>query len=458
MRSKQFNIEFESSTRFWILVLFGACFIKAIIFCFDNSPQFFLGDSGVYLNTALTDSRPNDRSYWYGVLIRWMTEKSNSLQSLLLFQAFCGALSALAAGFIANRIFPGHRVLIVITVLVCSLDPVQLIFERYILTESIALLAFSGLMLSMVFILSGASWKFIFPAAMSCVALISLRASFLPSILLILFVGPILARISNQISNKNLIYCLLVSSSALSFCWSTTSSLKTGQVILAAWSPLVVQQDFPDAIQGKRFMEGMDLQSDKFFTREITLFRPDGMIHKIRTEIPDPGDLDKFSKHVAFNLISRDFGGVMNLAKSSYIKVWDSDYRTNLMRWDIGQNELDKSFRELLKEKFQHEAEELPSPTVSSRLYLSVGHQTVLLALMAPIVFLLIAFYQYGFNFNLLLIFMSLVSASVLITIFIFSTLPVVRYLHPLSWMISTVVPAFLLQSSIFQRFKIMKQ
>jgi hypothetical protein len=457
MHSNQGRINYESSIRFWIVALIGACFIKAVFLHFDNRPQFFLGDSGVYLNSALTDSRPNDRSYWYGVLIRWVTANSNSLQPLLLFQAICGALSALVAGFIANRIFPGHRTLILLTVLACSLDPIQLIFERYVLTESIALLSFSGLLLSMVLILSGASWKFIVSAAGCSVALISFRASFFPSIFFILIVGPILARIYKQISNRNLVYCLLISSTALSLCWSTTSSLKTGQVILAAWSPLLSQQDFPDPIQGKRFMEGMDLKSDTFFTREITLFRPDGMIHKIRTEIPDAGDLDKFSKHVAFNLISRDFEGVLNLAAASYIKVWDSDYRTNLMKWDIGQNELEKSFRELLKEKFQHEAEELPSPTFSSRFYLIVGHQTVLLALMAPIVFLLITIFRHGFKFNLLLIFMCMVSASMLITIFIFSTLPVVRYLHPLSWMISSVLPAFFLQSSVLERFKLKK-
>ena len=450
MADHQKEIQFESSLWFWMLVLIGACLVKGVIFQLDNRPQFFLGDSGVYINTALTDSHPNDRSYWYGVLIRWISVNSQSLQPLLLFQTACGVMSALASGFIANRIFPGNRPIIWMTVVLCALDPVQLLFERYILTESIALLAFSGLLASLVLIMSGGSWKYMLGAACSCIALIFLRSSFFPAIICALFFAPLFGLIAKKISLTELFYCFLISASTLSICWSTTSSLKTGQVVLAAWSPLLTSDDFPNKEQGERFMEGMNLQGKDFFNREITLFRPDGMIQRIRSEISDPDELDKFSKKVAFNILRRDFWGVLNLSTTSYGKVWGSDYRMNLMKWDIGQNELQAPFRDLLREKFHLEAEELPSPTLTSNLYLSLGHKSVLLALIAPLLFVLLATLS-DRRSSLIICFIGLISAALLITIFTLSTLPVIRYLHPICWMVSTLLPAFIIKYLILK-------
>ena len=57
-----------------------------------------MGDSGSYLWTALTGWIPDDRSYFYGYVIRWVTLSTGSLTSLLLLQSFVSAFDSSIAG------------------------------------------------------------------------------------------------------------------------------------------------------------------------------------------------------------------------------------------------------------------------------------------------------------------------------------------------------------------------
>ena len=60
--------------------------IKAVLLIVDPEPQFFLGDSASYIETAVTNWIPPDRSFTYGYVIRYLAVWTGSLTPLVVFQ------------------------------------------------------------------------------------------------------------------------------------------------------------------------------------------------------------------------------------------------------------------------------------------------------------------------------------------------------------------------------------
>ena len=102
-------------------------------------PQLFMGDSGSYLFTAVSGWMPPDRSFLYGYVIRWSSLGTESLTSLLILQAFLATATAILVALICRSYFWTHFCLSYLFGVLCSLDPLQLVWERYVMTETISL-------------------------------------------------------------------------------------------------------------------------------------------------------------------------------------------------------------------------------------------------------------------------------------------------------------------------------
>src|SRR5262249_39020530 len=129
-----------SPSSLWSLTLiaFG---IKLVTLVIDPNPQFFLGDSGSYLFTAVSGWIPPDRSYVYGFIIRWLCLGSGSLFPLLLVQAFASSFSAAILGWSIQRFLQTSRRLTIALTIAYSLDPLQLMYDRFVMAESFSLCA-----------------------------------------------------------------------------------------------------------------------------------------------------------------------------------------------------------------------------------------------------------------------------------------------------------------------------
>src|ERR1043166_587476 len=67
----------------WLFCL--AIFVlKFVLLALDSSPKFYLGDSISYIWSALTGWIPDDRSYFYGFIIRWSALWNHNFVSLLV--------------------------------------------------------------------------------------------------------------------------------------------------------------------------------------------------------------------------------------------------------------------------------------------------------------------------------------------------------------------------------------
>ena len=167
--------------------------IKFLLLWLDPTPKLFLGDSGAYIWTALTGWIPSDRSYFYGYLVRWLAVWPHSFGPLLLSQMLVSAVTAIVFALICSRFFRMSNRLSFLFGLMCALDPCQLVWERYVMTESFSLLVYVLVLYwSLAYLRDRRLWQLAVVQALS-VLLIGFRMSFLPVVQACTILLPLIA-------------------------------------------------------------------------------------------------------------------------------------------------------------------------------------------------------------------------------------------------------------------------
>src|ERR1051325_5088069 len=153
--------------------------IKLLFLWLDPRPKLFMGDSGAYVQTALIGWIPGDRSYFYGYLVRWFALWPGSFAPLLLIQAVASGITAIVFAVICKRSFDMSNNLSFLFGLLCAVDPLQLVWERYVMTETLSLLVYALVLYwSLAYLRDRRLWQLAVVQALS-VMLIGFRMSYL---------------------------------------------------------------------------------------------------------------------------------------------------------------------------------------------------------------------------------------------------------------------------------------
>jgi hypothetical protein len=153
--------------------------IKLLLLWLDPAPKLFLGDSGAYIHTALTGWIPADRSYFYGYLVRWLALWPHSFTPLLVTQALASGATAIVFALICRRFFEMSNGLSFLVGVLCALDPYQLVWERYVMTETFSLVLYVLVLYwSLAYLRDRWLWQLAVLQALS-VLLIGFRMSYL---------------------------------------------------------------------------------------------------------------------------------------------------------------------------------------------------------------------------------------------------------------------------------------
>src|SRR6185312_4597057 len=163
----------------WLLFCVLIFAIKFLLFWLDSTPKLYMGDSGSYIHTALTGSIPRDRSYFYGYLVRWLAVWPHSFTPLLVAQTLASGATAIVFALICGRLFRMSNRLSFLFGLMCALDPCQLVWERYVMTETFSLLVYVLVLYwSLAYLRDRRLWQLALVQALS-VLLIGFRMSYL---------------------------------------------------------------------------------------------------------------------------------------------------------------------------------------------------------------------------------------------------------------------------------------
>jgi hypothetical protein len=350
--------------RWWIFCFIIFC-LKLVLLGIDPNPKLFMGDSGSYLWTALSGWIPPDRSFLYGFVIRWVSLTTHSLNSLLLLQAFLAANTAILLAFICRRFFLLSAGLSYGAGFVCAIDPLQLIWERYVMTETIslflyaAMLAFSfsylrnrqlwQLALVQIFALLAITFRISYLLVVDATTVALPLAAFMP----LLWTGSVSesrARVAKSLVVHLAFSILLMLGLHLGY-KEVNGFLSdrppaylysSGLSILAVWAPALQPNDSPDPRLAQIISQGKQFHLANIRLRNSQLYSKDYLIDRWQNAAGDPALADQIAKQTALQALLHRPTAILSLGCRTFLGYFDSHQLHQQAKSDLGRGDWPK--------------------------------------------------------------------------------------------------------------------
>ncbi len=328
----------------WLLAALLVLMLGLLVI--DGKPSVFMGDSASYLSTALHGYIPHDRSFVYGLLLRPLAVWPHSLRFLVFAQATMSAISAWLIAVILTGAFSVPFRWAAVLSFLCAIEPLQLILERYVLTDSIALFLFAVLATIAISFCRNRTKTRMALALTVGVVLISIRISYLPIVLLNSVVLPFLWIRKTRRASVALFLVWAGAGQLLLYGYrylnATVSKMETpeyfymdGFILISEVAPIVTAADFPAGIPGGAILSSVGVPLSDPVYREAQLFRPDGLCAVIRQVVPDEYQSNKLAKRVALHTILTHPVPFIRLAAHT----WTEYFHISTLRAFLGVDE-----------------------------------------------------------------------------------------------------------------------
>jgi len=334
--------------------------VKFVFYFLDSRPKFLLGDSRSYLWTALTGWIPDDRSFVFGFLLQPLTVWPHSFTPFVVFQVFISGVTAWLLGLCLIRYFSVRLRWAAACAFLCAVEPLQLISERFVLTEAVSTFLFVCCMvLALGYLKSGRLIYLVFLEIIS-IPLISIRVSFLPFVLAGSVLFPVLgppavtlwraifrrARFKEGMAKDAVLsrtgtvvlhlFVAVLLSQALLYGYRRWNGhllgrpaayLYTDGFMLAAdWAPVIRPIDFPFAELRQPIFDGVKIDLHDPKARNAQLFAEGGLIPVLRSFVKDQFLANKLAKKMALRAAKRDPIAVLKLGATTYGSFFDTKY------------------------------------------------------------------------------------------------------------------------------------
>jgi len=459
---------FRATGIHWLIFLSLVLLIKAGVFFLDHLPKFFLGDSATYIRTALTGWIPPDRSFVYGFLLGLIAVPARSLTPLLLLQVCLSALSAVILSYILIRVLGIRPVVGFAMGLLCALEPMQLLYERFILTPSTALFVFALYMLLIFLYLRHVRLLLLPAIQLVAVVLISLRMSYFPLFLIMTVILPFLvlpkpgpvpsATLSSgrtvlrkpvffrSRAGLLLLHLLLSLGSAylLTLGYKHVNGHLSGKppalqyeagfFLLADFSPLIQPEDFPrPGLRDKVFgtLE-FDLRERKF--RGKHRWMPGGLVHNVKEAIPDALEAEKAARTTVLNAFKRKPFEFLLLSLKSWRDHLDARYLQRFMVGDLGGSRFTDEYLDMLKKTFSLDSDYAPRAKTLTGAYFFHTRLWIQGLLFLPFLALFTIFIC-GKTIRPPAFMLFIATSAIICTSVTLMDSPCMRYIMPAAWM-----------------------
>ncbi len=447
-----------------LLTVVIAVTLKGLLLYVDAHPMLYLGDSASYLRTALTGWIPGDRSFTYGFFLRLAAVWPQSLSSLVMVQTLAGIFSSLGLAYILIRFFKIRSWLTLLFVGLSAVDPVQLLFERHVMTETLCLLLLAATLTMILLYLERPGLSRLVGFQLLALGLISMRISWLPFVMLssvlvptagVLwrkrFPAPIKLPGLNLRLQKSpmprIVLHLVVSVSVLFLFHGLYRSLKGDRVylreggyfLLAAWAPIVKPEDAPDQLSRDVLTEPSDFEIGDPYQRQHQRWAPGGLIPRLRERFGGFYKSNQAAREMAYHAALRDPWGVLSLGCLLYKSYWHGELYRWAMAYDFDHRPLQQRLSNILLTHFRLEASEFSQSTPIERYYRRARPWFAIVLLSPLLCLVALCLVPPSQRPYAGLLFAA--SAIGLSAICLFALYPSFRYLHQLSWLTLVSVP-----------------
>lgn len=452
----------------WLLFCVSILLLKLALFAIDPTPKLLLGDSWSYIQTALTDWIPEARSYFYGYVIRWSSVWTQSLTSLLVLQLLVSAGVAIGIALICRFFFGLAARWSFVMGFLCALDPLQLLYERYVLTEAISLGLYAFVLYQSFLYLRDRRFRDLVLVQVASVLLIGFRMSYLLLVQLDTILLPVIAfspavwrtfrqhyeradvfRVFSRLGSHLLISLLLMF--VLHEGYKRTNGWishrppaylhATGIIELAILSPVLEPEDSPDPGLADVIRKGDEFRLKELNYRPAQRFAPGYLIDRLTKLHPERSGAERIARETAMNAVRRNPLGVLNLGWRVYSDYWSVAAMKESARFDFGfNNPPQEDLLNLLASRF-HLAIDKENQTESFLQQWSVAawpYYFLILLAPLPAAFAVTFRRTRGYAF---LLFVHITVTLLVSTIFGGQT---VRYLQPISFATLLIIAIYL--------------
>jgi hypothetical protein len=453
------GVPFRPEKGWWLfcLLVFG---IKFLFLWVDPSPKLFMGDSGSYIWTALTGWMPRDRSYFYGYTIRWLAVWPASFIPLLVVQALVAGVTAIVVAMICSKLFGLSSRLSYLFGLLSALDPCQVVWERYVMTETFSLLLYVLVLYSsLLYLRDRRIWQLAVVQVIS-VVLIGFRMSYLLVVQACTILLPVIAfgwyalrALRGRFNTRVLRLAPLTTGFAhvlasVAIMFVTHSAYKhvngwlckrepaylhgSGLSLVSVWAPALQPDDATDPRFRELIANGYKFQLNHPGLRDAQHFSEGFLIDRWRQIEKNRRKRDRIAMQTAMNALRRRPLQIVDLAVKTYMGYWQIPAIQQYARTDLGNNDLTEEEVKRLAEKFRFTTvKQITSQPLSLlQLYFVKAWPYYFVVLLSPITCAFATWVGRNRSFGLLLF----IHASILmVVITALSSQPSIRYLHPLS-------------------------
>jgi hypothetical protein len=357
------HTRFFTDAHWWLFCLL-ILVLNFLFLAFDPLPKLFMGDSESYLWTALSGWMPPDRSFLYGYVIRWSSLWTESLTSLLILQAFLGAATAILVTIICRSIFGLASRLSYLFGLLCSLDPLQLAWQRYVMTETVSLFFYVLVLLcSFLYLKHRRVWQLALLQILS-VFLMSFRMSYLLVVQISTFLLPLIAflpevRVALRRHSSTSLKALGLKSVGLHLTFSVLLMFvllqgyrqlngrladrepallhNSGISVLTTWAPVLKPTDSPDPRLSELIANGDRFRLNDLWSRDSQLYSSGGLAHQWKRIETNASISDQIAKQTALNALLHRPMGVVTLGAKTFLHYWNFEHIRRQAKVELGK-------------------------------------------------------------------------------------------------------------------------
>ena len=373
---------FRAATGWWQFCALVLA-IKLLLLWLDPTPKLFMGDSWSYIWTALAGWIPGDRSYFYGYLVRWFAVWPHSFTPLLVVQTLASGATAIVFALVCSRFFEISNTLSFLFGLLCALDPYQLVWERYVMTEAFSLLVYLLVLYwSVAYLRDQRLWQLAVVQALS-VLLIGLRMSYLLVVQACTILLPLIAfarcglpslrnRSKARAPESRVVTTALthvIASIAMMFIthgayryvngWLNEREpaylYGTGAHLVAVWAPALEPSDANDPRFGEIIGNGHQFKIKDLRWRNAQEFDRGMLIGRWQEIEKDPQKNDRVARDTAINTLRRRPLEIAGLAAKTYLEYWNPEFIWWYSRTDLGYGKVSDERVKILAETFGFE-------------------------------------------------------------------------------------------------------
>ena len=356
--------------------------IKGVFVWLDPTVRLYLGDSAAYLYGAMDDGRlPDDRSFTYSFLIRFLVRPFDGLWALLPWQTLAGVGIALLLGVALRRHLPVPRALAAAAACLLAIEPAQLFYERMVLAETFGLLWFVGFyMAAAAYLASGRALWLPIVAAAGLLA-VTFRLNYLPVVLVISLTLPLI----RGVMAWPVVRRPLVSHLALALCavalmhvgyryWvAAIFNAPPGYIARAGFmqvglvTPLIRPEHFERVGLPRTFGDELAFPLSDPDARMQHMWRSGGLVRELRRR---QLDVERIARDLSHMALADDPFGLVRLGVGTLGNYFTTDGIGHALDNDLGRREIPADVLWSLRERWNYDATGLPTRiTVVSRYF-----------------------------------------------------------------------------------------